>query len=209
MDSALAGELTVLATRLLRIARADRRTRDHTLNSLRQALAEIVACFPVYRTYVTGGASGDYAPGPPLHRLGGCPGEAPQPRRRSEHVRLREERSHRASGVQRARACVPRVRHALSAVHFAGHRKRRRRHELLCLQPAGLAERRRGRSRRLRHGGLRVSRRERRSGGPLAAHDARDLHSRQQALGGRARANQCHFRAARGVAARRARAGVA
>jgi (1->4)-alpha-D-glucan 1-alpha-D-glucosylmutase len=58
MDSALAGELTVLATRLLRIARADRRTRDHTLNSLRQALAEIVACFPVYRTYVTGGASG-------------------------------------------------------------------------------------------------------------------------------------------------------
>ena len=30
----------------------DRRTRDYTLNSLRHALAEIAACFPVYRTYV-------------------------------------------------------------------------------------------------------------------------------------------------------------
>jgi (1->4)-alpha-D-glucan 1-alpha-D-glucosylmutase len=52
MHSALAGELTVLANRLLRIARADRRTRDFTFNSLRQALAEVVACFPVYRTYI-------------------------------------------------------------------------------------------------------------------------------------------------------------
>ena len=36
----------------LRIARADRRTRDYTLNNLRHALAEVVACFPVYRTYI-------------------------------------------------------------------------------------------------------------------------------------------------------------
>ncbi len=52
MRSALAGELTVLARRLLRLARADRRTRDFTINTLQQALAEVVACFPVYRTYV-------------------------------------------------------------------------------------------------------------------------------------------------------------
>jgi (1->4)-alpha-D-glucan 1-alpha-D-glucosylmutase len=52
MRSALAGELNVLANRLLRLARASRRTRDFTLNTLRQALAEVVACFPVYRTYV-------------------------------------------------------------------------------------------------------------------------------------------------------------
>ena len=43
---------TVLATELLRIARADRRTRDYTFNTLRQALAEVVACLPVYRTYI-------------------------------------------------------------------------------------------------------------------------------------------------------------
>jgi (1->4)-alpha-D-glucan 1-alpha-D-glucosylmutase len=52
MDSSLSGELTVLATALLRLAREDRRTRDFTLNSLRGALAEVVAAFPVYRTYI-------------------------------------------------------------------------------------------------------------------------------------------------------------
>lgn len=51
MRTALAAELNVLASRLLRIARADRHTRDLTLNSLREALAAVVACFPVYRTY--------------------------------------------------------------------------------------------------------------------------------------------------------------
>ena len=53
--SALASELTVLATELLRIARADRRTRDYTFNTLRHAIAEVAACFPVYRTYVADG----------------------------------------------------------------------------------------------------------------------------------------------------------
>src|SRR5690606_26524903 len=57
MHTALAAELTVLSNRLLRIARADRRTRDFTLNTLRQALAEVVACFPVYRTYIAEGPS--------------------------------------------------------------------------------------------------------------------------------------------------------
>jgi (1->4)-alpha-D-glucan 1-alpha-D-glucosylmutase len=52
MDGALAGELTVLATALLRLAREDRRTRDFTLNSLRRALADVVAAMPVYRTYI-------------------------------------------------------------------------------------------------------------------------------------------------------------
>jgi (1->4)-alpha-D-glucan 1-alpha-D-glucosylmutase len=52
MRTALASELTVLANRLLRIARADRRTRDFTYSTLRTALSEVVACFPVYRTYV-------------------------------------------------------------------------------------------------------------------------------------------------------------
>jgi len=53
MGTALAAELNVLAGRLLRIARAERHTRDFTLNSLREALATVVACFPVYRTYIS------------------------------------------------------------------------------------------------------------------------------------------------------------
>ena len=59
MKSALASELTVLANRLSRIARADRHTRDFTLNALREALAEVVACFPVYRTYISGEPGAD------------------------------------------------------------------------------------------------------------------------------------------------------
>jgi (1->4)-alpha-D-glucan 1-alpha-D-glucosylmutase len=52
LRNALASELNVLANRVSRIAQADRSTRDFTLNSLRQALTEVIACFPVYRTYV-------------------------------------------------------------------------------------------------------------------------------------------------------------
>jgi (1->4)-alpha-D-glucan 1-alpha-D-glucosylmutase len=52
MKSALASELNVLANRLARIAELDRHTRDYTLNGLRTGLMEIVAAFPVYRTYL-------------------------------------------------------------------------------------------------------------------------------------------------------------
>lgn len=55
MKSALSSELNVLANRLSRIAELDRHTRDYTLNSLRTALLEIVAAFPVYRTYLCDG----------------------------------------------------------------------------------------------------------------------------------------------------------
>jgi (1->4)-alpha-D-glucan 1-alpha-D-glucosylmutase len=51
---ALSAELTVLANRLGRIAESDRRTRDFSLTGLRDALREIIACFPVYRTYIAG-----------------------------------------------------------------------------------------------------------------------------------------------------------
>lgn len=51
--SALSSELTVLANLLNSIAQTDRHTRDFTHQSLREALGEVVACFPVYRTYIT------------------------------------------------------------------------------------------------------------------------------------------------------------
>jgi (1->4)-alpha-D-glucan 1-alpha-D-glucosylmutase len=52
MDTPMSSELNVLAHALNRLSEHDRRTRDFTLNSLRDALKEVVACFPVYRTYV-------------------------------------------------------------------------------------------------------------------------------------------------------------
>jgi len=53
MDTSLASELNVLADSLDRLSEADRRSRDFTLNSLRDLLAETVACFPIYRTYLS------------------------------------------------------------------------------------------------------------------------------------------------------------
>jgi (1->4)-alpha-D-glucan 1-alpha-D-glucosylmutase len=52
VEGPLASELRVLTLRALRLALADPRTRDFTFNALRQAIIEIVARFPVYRTYV-------------------------------------------------------------------------------------------------------------------------------------------------------------
>lgn len=49
---ALGSELNVLAYHLSRIAQAHRRSRDFTLGALTDALREIIACFPVYRTYI-------------------------------------------------------------------------------------------------------------------------------------------------------------
>lgn len=52
LRSSLASELTALAHQLDRLARLDRRSRDFTLTGLRRALREVIACFPVYRSYV-------------------------------------------------------------------------------------------------------------------------------------------------------------
>jgi (1->4)-alpha-D-glucan 1-alpha-D-glucosylmutase len=49
---AMASDLQLLAHRLNRLSERHRRSRDFTLNALRIALREIVACFPIYRTYI-------------------------------------------------------------------------------------------------------------------------------------------------------------
>jgi (1->4)-alpha-D-glucan 1-alpha-D-glucosylmutase len=56
MDTEMASELNVLARDAGRIARSNRRTSDFTDNILHVALREIVARFPVYRTYIDGTA---------------------------------------------------------------------------------------------------------------------------------------------------------
>jgi len=53
MQTALASELNVLVHQLNRISEKRWSTRDYTLNQLRNALIQIIACFPVYRTYIT------------------------------------------------------------------------------------------------------------------------------------------------------------
>jgi len=52
MENEMASELGVLAREAGRVARSNPYTADFTDNVLHRALQEVVACFPVYRTYV-------------------------------------------------------------------------------------------------------------------------------------------------------------
>ncbi len=52
MRNQMSSELNTLAYEAARVARHQPRTADFTHNILRRAIREIVACFPVYRTYV-------------------------------------------------------------------------------------------------------------------------------------------------------------
>src|SRR5262249_48319151 len=54
LATALAGELNVLAWQLASIKEQSRRHRDFTLNGLTAALREVIAAFPVDRTYIRG-----------------------------------------------------------------------------------------------------------------------------------------------------------
>jgi (1->4)-alpha-D-glucan 1-alpha-D-glucosylmutase len=53
MRTTLNSELGVLTQQLYRLCKQNWSSRDFTLHNLRSALMEVVACFPVYRTYVT------------------------------------------------------------------------------------------------------------------------------------------------------------
>ncbi|MEX0830612.1 MAG: malto-oligosyltrehalose synthase [Nitrospirales bacterium] len=52
MTSSMAGEINALGHELNVLSERNRRSRDFTLNSLIHAIREIIACFPVYRTYI-------------------------------------------------------------------------------------------------------------------------------------------------------------
>ena len=53
MRASMSSEINVLGHQLNDLSEVNRRFRDFTLNSLIHAIREIIACFPVYRTYVT------------------------------------------------------------------------------------------------------------------------------------------------------------
>jgi (1->4)-alpha-D-glucan 1-alpha-D-glucosylmutase len=53
MLASMSGEINMLARYLNRLSERNRHTRDFTLNSLRTAIMEVIACYPVYRTYIT------------------------------------------------------------------------------------------------------------------------------------------------------------
>ena len=164
MATAMASELNVLAHALERIADASRRSRDFTLDSLRDTITEVVACFPVYRTYVDecGWTPGDRAV---VERA------ITRARRRNPAMEaslfdfLREvlmqrpvqrrrrpaRRSPRRLPAGERRGCqgAAAVRDEVPAVHRPGSCEGTRGHRVLSLQRAAVVER--GRRRRRSH----------------------------------------------------------
>jgi (1->4)-alpha-D-glucan 1-alpha-D-glucosylmutase len=53
MNTSLTAEINVLSNHLNQISESYLYLRDYTLNSIKNALIEIISCFPVYRTYIT------------------------------------------------------------------------------------------------------------------------------------------------------------
>ncbi len=53
MQTSMPSEINMLGGTLNRISEKDRQTRDFTLNNLTAAIIEVIANFPVYRTYIT------------------------------------------------------------------------------------------------------------------------------------------------------------
>ena len=53
MRASMSSEINALGHQLNLLSERDRHYRDFTLNSLTHAIREIIACFPVYRSYVT------------------------------------------------------------------------------------------------------------------------------------------------------------
>ncbi len=52
MQISLSSELHMLTHQLDRLAQKSRGSRDYTFNTLRQALKQVIACFPIYRAYI-------------------------------------------------------------------------------------------------------------------------------------------------------------
>jgi (1->4)-alpha-D-glucan 1-alpha-D-glucosylmutase len=59
MDNEMSSELHALARDTARVARQNPITSDFTQNILQRAIRQIVACFPVYRTYVSDDGAGE------------------------------------------------------------------------------------------------------------------------------------------------------
>ena len=224
MATAMASELNVLAHALSRIAEGNRRSRDFTLDSLRDTLTEVIACFPVYRTYVDearldawrsrGGRAGDRAGAAPESGDGSVAlrllprgHDAAQPGGRGRQragAGVAGERSPRRlpSGRRGRGRRPPALRHEVPAVDRAGPGQGARGYGVLSLQPPAVARRGRRRPRAIWPRGRRVSRVERRAAAAAAVRDAGHLNARHQARRRHAGANQRALGDSRRVVAR-------
>ena len=173
MQVSMASEINQLGHHLDRISERNRLFRDFTLPSLARALREVIAAFPVYRTYV--GDDGGEPSARDRAYIEHAVAEAERRNPTGQRLRLRLRPRRAAPALPRGRrrrgagGAAP-LRHALSADHRPRHGQGRRGHRALPLQPARVAERGGQRSRPLRRAHRRLSRQERPPAGALAGH---------------------------------------
>src|SRR6185436_6004429 len=137
----MASELQVLAHDLTRFSERNRHFRDFTLNLLLHAMREIIASFPVYRTYVNARDSDvtahdrryiDHAVNEAKRRNPQYPAVVFEfvrglPLKEADYIPEEERGDHMRSvgKFQQAKSC---------------HRQRHRGHGPLALQPAGVTQ---------------------------------------------------------------------
>jgi (1->4)-alpha-D-glucan 1-alpha-D-glucosylmutase len=185
MQNEMASELNVLARDAGRIARQNPRTADFTRNILMRGLREIVAAFPVYRTYVDADAAPTEADRRDLdwavaQAAGTSPTSTPASSTSCTAALDRLVRQPAAATAADRDA----LRHAGAAVQRPGDGQGPRGHGLLPLQPRRRAERggRASRPSRPRAAGLPPG--QHAALRALAGRDALHLHPRHQARRG-------------------------
>jgi hypothetical protein len=190
MDNEMASELGSLGRAATRLARRSPMTADLTRAILTRAIKAIVACFPVYRTYLD---------------LSGAVGEADRrdtawavtrARRFDPDVhasafdfleRLLTGDAKELGASEIGRTAARRFAMKAAAVHRAGDGEGRRGHRLLPLQSICRPERSRRRAGQVRRSAVALPQSQRAARGALAARNARDRYARHETRRGCAR----------------------
>ena len=137
MRSAMSGEVNVLGHMLNRLSETNRWFRDFTLNALTAAVREVIACFPVYRTYLKEDE-------PPSEQSRKVITRAIELARRRNPALERTMFDFSTGGsasdswlsASGGRGSASEVRDEIPAMQRADYCERCRRHSLLHLQPA-------------------------------------------------------------------------
>ena len=142
MHETMSGDINSLGHQLNRFSERNRHFRDFTLYSLISTLKEVIACFPVYRTYVTehepvSDHDRRYIARRCAPRSGGAPGVAALVFDFIERLLLKQTPAGTPEECEDARA----VHRQVPADHQPGRRQGHRGHRAVRLQPAGVAER--------------------------------------------------------------------
>ena len=192
MRLSLANDINVLGFILNRLSERNRLFRDFTLNDLTNTVREVIACFPVYRTYLFHGQHPSAADRAVVNKA------VTLARRRNpgtdasifdflrDILLFKFPPNTDEAGTAEHEHFVMKFQQCTGPIMA----KRFGRHGVLHLQPARRAQRGRRRAAALRQHAGKIPPHQRAQRPTLAAHDAGQLHARHQARRGYPRAGR-------------------